>query len=398
LAKALTLRRLKAFAVKTLRLRKYFLRPGDGRVKPQIPARVLVWTYVACTVLREVSFLAMEALVRSRARRALGGVASPFGDDALAYFTERLDAAQTRDALASILRHAKRGKAFENTRFVGLAIDGTGGGNTTKNACALCHPIFDSKKVRVGYNHHFCMIAVVGAGLSLPFDVEPYGPEDCEYNGSQRLLERAVGKLGKRFADYVVADGLYATAPFLHKAGDLGLRVVARLKDNLPNLFTAAKGRYALMPPTDTFKVDKDHVEIWDKDDFDPWEGLRWTTVRVIRYRQTRPNGTVCEAYWLTDWPTKELKSLALFKIAKNRWEIENQGFNDAKTRYGMEHITHHHVNSLEVGWLLTILAIAIERLYRLRYLHRGSHPLHTPIELLRILRLNLLRTRPGSG
>jgi hypothetical protein len=28
--------------------------------------------------------------------------------------------------------------------------------------------------------------------------------------------------------------------------------------------------------------------------------------------------------------------------MAKSRWEIENQGFNDAKNRYGFEHICHH--------------------------------------------------------
>ena len=46
--------------------------------------------------------------------------------------------------------------------------------------------------------------------------------------------------MGRRFADYVVADGEFATAPFLHTAGDLGLRVVARLKGNLPELSVAA--------------------------------------------------------------------------------------------------------------------------------------------------------------
>ena len=73
-----------------------------------------------------------------------------------------------------------------------------------------------------------------GTGLPLPVDVEPYGPGDSEYGAGQRLLERAVAAVGPRFADYVVVDGEFATAPFLHCAGDLGLRVVARLKGNLP--------------------------------------------------------------------------------------------------------------------------------------------------------------------
>ena len=231
---------------------------------------------------------------------------------------------------------------------------------------------------------------MVGTGLTLPLDVEPYGPEDSEYAASQRLLTRVVEQLGRRFADYAVADAEYATAPFLHAAGALGLRVVARLKGNLPELYQAAQARFTPVLPTAMFEVGQDHVELWDADDFDPWEALRWDTVRVLRYRQHKPNGTVVEAYWLTDFPTRTVGSRALYGMAKSRWEIENQGFNDAKTRYGLEHIRHHHANSLLISWLLVALALTMERLYRLRYLHRGSHRGYTAIGLVRLLWLSL--------
>ncbi len=38
-----------------------------------------------------------------------------------------------------------------------------------------------------------------------------------------------------------------------------------------------------------------------------------------------------------------------------------------------MEHIRHHHANSLLIDWLLIALALTIERLFRLRFLHRGT-------------------------
>lgn len=114
--------------------------------------------------------------------------------------------------------------------------------------------------------------------------------------------------------------------------------------------------------------------ELWDADDFDPWDTLRWPTVRVLRYRQHKRDGTVVEASWLTDCPRTQVSSRRLYRFAKSRWEIENEGFNDGKTRHGLAHISHHHPNSLLIGWLLTIFALTIERLYRLRYLHRGTH------------------------
>jgi len=74
----------------------------------------------------------------------------------------------------------------------------------------------------------------------------------------------------------------------------------------------------------------------------------------------------------------------------KSRWEIENQGFNDAKNRHGLEHICRHEANSLLVQWLILVLALRLERFYRLRYLHRGTHPVRTAMELLRLIWLDL--------
>jgi len=190
----------------------------------------------------------------------------------------------------------------------------------------------------------------------------------------------------------VVVDGEFARAPFLHEANDLGLSVVVRLKNNLPELFAAAQKRFRHQPPDQVFRHGPDRVEIWEADDFDPWETLRWPTVRVIRYRQYQPDGTVCEAYWLTDFSRHRVSRRTLFLMAKSRWEVENQGFNDAQHRYGLEHICHHERHSLQAVWLLTCLALTLERLYRVRYLHRGTHPVREPITLWQLLWLSLSR------
>jgi hypothetical protein len=165
--------------------------------------------------------------------------------------------------------------------------------------------------------------------------------------------------------------------------------VVARLKGNLPELFPAAQKRFQGQPPTRCF-WEGDRVEVWDADDFGPWDTLRWQTVRVLRYRQHKPDGTVCQAFWLTGFPPRQLSSRSLFCLVQSRWEVENQGFNDAKNRYGLEHICHHHANSLLLVWLITCLALTVEHLYHLRYLHRGTHPVRSAIELVCLFRLSL--------
>jgi hypothetical protein len=384
-----TLQRFQRYVAHRLGLEGYLERPGDGRVRPQIPARHLLWGLLIGQVLRVSSHHAVEALIRSPARGALG-LRGSFGDDALAYFSERLDPERTRMALAGALRRAKRNKAFDGARWIGLALDGSGAGHSVESHCALCHPVRNAECQVIGHLHHGVVVCVVADGLTLPCDGEPYPAGESEYGAGQRLLARVVAHLGPRFADYVVVDGGFATAPFLHTAGDLGLWVVARLKDNLPLLAAAARARFEPQPAQQTIEQGGDRVELWDADDFDPWETLRWPTVRVLRYRQHKPDGRVFEAYWLTDVPVAQVGPRALYGIAKGRWAIENQGFNDAKNRYGLEHIPHHHANSVVIHWLVVLLALTLERLFRLRHLHRGTHRPHSAIELLWTFRLDL--------
>ena len=161
----------------------------------------------------------------------------------MAYCTGRMDPETTRTALAAALHQAKRNQAFENSRFIGLAVDGTGAGRTYKEPCPLCDPSKDAQGEVHGSLPHFVRISVAGVGWTLPINVEPDAPGDREYAAAQRLLRRVIHHLGPRFADYLVADGEYATAAFLHTSGNVGLPVVARLKENLPLLAAPVRAR-----------------------------------------------------------------------------------------------------------------------------------------------------------
>jgi len=405
------IQRVHRYAAQQLGLAAYLAAPGDGRRAPVVAARDVVWALLAGYLLRDGAFHAVEDLVRSRARGALG-LAAAFSDDTLAYVTERLDPACTRAAVVTAVRHAKRHKAFDDVWLIGLVVDGTTVTRCPTAACRCCHPIIvphvpaaphagvadepprpDARPAIgsvIGQQHKLSLISVVGGPLVLPLDVEPYGPADSELAASLRLLDRSGAALGRRFAQYVVADSLYANAPFLHAVGDRGLRAIVRLKGNLPTLFAAAQARFRDQPPTLILDDAGERVELWDAEDFDPWDELRWPTVRVLRSRQTHRDGTVDEAYWLTDFSPRRLSTRTLYRLAKGRWTIENQGFNDAKTRYGLHHVPHHHPTSLLIHWLLVVLTLTLERLYRLRYLHRGSHPVLSAMALTRRLRLSL--------
>ncbi len=227
------LRKVKRYAIGTMGLGDFLEHPGDGRLHPQISAQNLVWGQVACHLVSHASFHSVERLMECGAVRSLG-LTQSFREDSLAYFNERVDPQVARQALAATAKRAKRNKAFRGHVRVGLAIDGTGAGRcrSVKKLCKFCRPFSDAEGNVVGHRHELVMVTVAGVDISLPLDVEPYGQGDSELAGGMRLLERSIGMLGRRFADYVVADAKYAAAPFLNKVAELGLHAIVRLKEN----------------------------------------------------------------------------------------------------------------------------------------------------------------------
>jgi hypothetical protein len=383
---------LHKYARHRLRLGSWLDEPGDGRLFPRIAARDLLWPLLASRVLREPAFLATGQMIRT-APRAFG-LRTAFGDDALSYFMERLDAGRLQQVLLEVVQRARRNKAFARVPLPGLALDGTGMGRSRERRCELCHPQKNAQQEVTGHGHRMVGASVLAGELSLPPGAEFYPVGEGEVTAGKRLLERLLRRSRIRF-DCLVVDGLYPGAPFLHLADELGLPVVARLNRNLPDLFTAAQARFGQQPPSATREEAGEMIEIRDADDFEPWEGLQWAAVRVIRYRQHRRNGEVVEAYWLTNFSQRRVGRLTLYRLCKSRWQIENRFFNEAKNLYRLEHVPHHHANAILIHTLLSCLAICIERLYRLRHLHRAGRPPCSAVRLLRILRGSLALVTP---
>jgi len=103
-------------------------------------------------------------------------------------------------------------------------------------------------------------------------------------------------------------------------------------------------------------------------------------------------DGTVVEAYWLTDFPSSQVGPRSLFAMAKSRWEIEKPRFQRSqKPSWPRTYLSSPCQQSAD-HLAAACLALTIERLYRLRYLHRGSHPWRSSAELVLALWVNLFR------
>ena len=143
-----TPRALLRFVVHRLGLERYLAKPGDGRQQPVIAARVLLWAMLVGRLLRECSFLGVEQIVRAAGCRVLG-LQRSFSNDALNYFVERLDPGTTRSALVDLVRQAKRDKAFQDCRFIGFAVDGTGTGRGVPLRLVSPHSRCPAQRIRL---------------------------------------------------------------------------------------------------------------------------------------------------------------------------------------------------------------------------------------------------------
>ena len=75
---------------------------------------------------------------------------------------------------------------------------------------------------------------------------------------------------------------------------------------------------------------------------------------------------------------------------AQAGWNRDPGGLVDRlPASHGMEHICHHPA-SMPANWLPIAPAMVVERLYRLCYLHRNTHPVRSAIDLAGLLGFNL--------
>jgi hypothetical protein len=106
---ATTVLSIRNYACHTLALKTFLDQPGDGRIQPQIPAADLSWSLLLGGILRMVSANRLEWLANFADRNDLG-LTRQFGDDALSYFTERVDPEVIRRRAAQTLKLAKANK------------------------------------------------------------------------------------------------------------------------------------------------------------------------------------------------------------------------------------------------------------------------------------------------
>lgn len=338
--------------------------------------------------------------------------------DTTAYLCEKLNPQELRKVLGLMAQRLIRMRALERWRLLGqyylVALDGTGLFVFEEPHCAYCL----QKRIhgRTFYYHHVLVASLVTPnGLSIPVDfefidnrdVDPLlkdksedkRKQDCELKAFYRLEPR-LKALVPQLRLCLLLDALYAGQGVFDRCERNRWKFLITFKEgSMPSVFQEYESLKRLSMPQPSVAVR---------------QGIRqecfW--VNQIAYESHTLNVLEClqptvekgrHFCWLTNIPvTKKNYSELSNEGGRQRWKIENQGFNIEKNGgYGLE-----HAYSLDPIGMLNFLTLLLIAHVIAQLLEKGSLLGKAAIEALGGLRnvadrllesLRMKRTTPAA-
>jgi hypothetical protein len=229
-------------------------------------------------------------------RQLMGRRAKLCNADTLGRRSSAIDVESVRTLLLNANQKARRNKALEPLRKGGYAVAVVDGHEINSSYLrdfgdSTClereTPQKDGSK-RIQYYQRLVCAVLVCDGHTQLLDMEMQLPGEGEVAVALRLLERISIYYGHLF-DVVMADGLYAQAPFFKAVRKMNKHVIAVLKDERRDLTEDVRLLLPTVKPT-LFKRGKNNkinVAAWDIEELTTWPQTS-QNVRVVRTEETR--------------------------------------------------------------------------------------------------------------
>ncbi len=384
------LRRLLTYAQKVAGIRAILGDVTDTRKRPLIPTVRIVRNAFAMILVRLGSLNALEQTRSSRFWSQWLGGAIPSADTVGRVFA-LTDCDTIRDGIHEVYTRLKRNKALKPPwhGLVALVLDGHESSASYRRCCPGClqRTIHTTGEDHIQYYHRNVTAQLVTDGMPFLVDAEPQKPGEDELAAAVRLLDRVAQNYPRAF-DVVAGDALYCQAPFFEFVVGLGKDVLAVLKDERRNLLQDAQGLFEHMEPTRIRDGSRQRCT-WDAEGFRSWPSLD-RPVRVVRSMETttvrrqldkQEETLVSDWMWVTTLSSSRASTNAVVHLAHHRWDIENQGFNEAVNQWHSDHVYKHDPTAILAFWLLTMLVINVFRAFYPRNLkpqrRRNSSMLH---------------------
>lgn len=283
----------------------------------------------------------------------------------------RLNADQMQKITTNMIRTLIRNRVLENKRLFGkyymIAIDGTWLCTFPERHCEHCLTKTSSKTKVTTYYHMVLEAKLVTCdGLSLSImsefvknDQENPTKQDCEIKAFHRLAEK-LKKAFPRLPIILLLDGLFAEGPVFHSCRKNNWESLIVLKDKDLSTVNQEFENLKILNSEKSCTVLEDNCI----------QEFRWCN--DISYRDSEKREfslNIFECLETKNKTTKKYKSISsiklnknsLFKLAKtarDRWVIENQGFNIQKKHgFELKHQYSKDFNGMKIFYYLLQIA-----------------------------------------
>jgi hypothetical protein len=339
----------------------------DGRARPRIKTSTVISSLLVMMLSRMGSLNALEQ-TKSCFYWKKEGASLPSAET-LGNVTAVLDLTTVRPALKQIYIRRKRNKSLEPL-FPGLGfaviLDGHESSASYERCCCGClhRKVETNAGTEIQFYHRHVTAVLLHKDGVLLLDLEMQRPGEDEVAAATRLLERLFQEYPRAF-NLVIADGLYARAPFFKLIADHGKYAIAVLKDDRRDLFQDAMGLFKHETPVVFKRNSAVTCECWDIEGFTSWPQLG-LPVRVVWSRETKAvksqltgleETRTSDWVWVTTLPKAHVDTKPFVVYGHKRWDIENKAFNELANDWHADHVYKHCPTAIEACWLLTMLA-----------------------------------------
>lgn len=380
----------------------------DERVRPQIPGERVVLSLFVMALARLGSLNALEQTARLGPWRRILGGGLPSADT-LGRVANVTDTDDLRRVHHDLYARLKRNKALPAPEhgLLALVLDGHESTASYRRCCPGClkRTIKTSKGERTQYYHRYVAASLVGEGFHYFVDLEEIAPGEGEVAAALRLLHRVHAAYPRAY-DVVLGDSLYAQAPFFMAVLALGKDVLVVLKQKDRDLYSDALALCEMLTPSEFVRANGTRVRCWDVEDLTSWSSLD-RPVRVVRTTETshvkrQLDGELeerrSEWMWITTLNRLCAPAPAVVYLGHSRWDIENQGFNEAVNRWHMDHVYRHEPRAMRVLLLITMLAMNVLSAFYRRALKPARRARESMLHVARCIAAALYCGRPLSG
>ena len=255
------------------------------------------------------------------------------------------------------------------------------------------------KDGRIVYMHNMLEAKVLCAnGMAISLMSEPvknradgcYEKQDCETKAFKRLIPRIKQTFPRQPLLHLL-DSLYAQAPVFKLLAQCKHQFICNFKrGSIPTLYNEAIELFKFVPEN---KLNL-RTTVGDKGEVS--QTIRWLdnlqykgmTLGFVRCEELDKHGKLSVYVWLTSFAITKQNVQEIARAGRMRWKIENEGFNEQKNGYEMEHFCN--CNDFNV---MLCLYLILQIAHMFMQLLAKSNLLDEPVQVLKHLAYLLLES-----